>query len=320
MTQPGADAGVVLIVEDDDPVRLLMAEMLRAGGFQPVEARDGASALSVALEHLPDAILLDIALPGADGLEVLDRLKREPLLAAIPVIMVTASGRPEHVERALHSGAHDYVRKPFEGPELVERVEAAVRIKARHDAARAPAEAADLPVVDPLTGLPNRRAIEIALDRALAGHPSTGVVVLDLDGLRAINGAHGAPAGDAVLCDVAARLRLLPGDGLTAGRWGGDEFVVIAAGAGAEQTAELAGRLREEIARRPLSIPGGAIEVTVSIGHAAGAGTSAASLLAAADAELRRAKSGAGQPSGASSSRSMPATGMGTQSGRLLSS
>lgn len=320
MGQPGTDAGVVMVVEGDDAVRLLMAERLRAGGFRAVEACDGAAALSVALEQLPDAVLLDVSLPDADGLTVLDRLKRQPLLAAIPVIMVTASRRGEHVDRAMHSGAHDYVRAPFEGPELIERVEAAVRIKARHDAARARADVAEAPAVDPLTGLPNRRALEVVLDRALAEHPSTGVVILDLDGLRAINGAHGASAGDAVLCDVAARLRLLAAGGPTAGRWGGDEFVVIAAGAGAEETADLAGRLGAEIARRPLSIPGGSIEATVSIGHAAGGATGAGPLLAAADADLRRAKAAAGQPSGASSSRSMPATGMGTQSGRLLSS
>jgi two-component system, cell cycle response regulator len=288
----GVETGVVLVVEDDDSIRLLLREMLGMGGFDAVEASDGEAALPLALEHVPDAILLDIGLPGVDGLEVLDSIKAQPLLAGIPVIMVTAWGEPEYVERALHSGAHDYVRKPFDTTELIARVEAAVRIKARHDAVRAANEMlSEQAAVDALTGLPNRRALDEALAEAVATGEWTGLVMLDLDGFKAVNDEHGHPAGDAILCDVAARRRAISDPRHTPGRWGGDEFVVLAPGADEEEAERIANRIADAIAATPLTIPGGSIPLSACVGAAAGRGESAASLVARADAALYERKS-----------------------------
>lgn len=120
-----AQGGRVLVVEDDPSIRLLMREMLRSEGLEAIEAADGKAALAAAREHAPEVILLDIGLPGVDGLTVLRRLKSDPALAEIPVIMVTAWVEPEYVERAMEGGAHGYVRKPFDTGELVARVQAA---------------------------------------------------------------------------------------------------------------------------------------------------------------------------------------------------
>jgi two-component system response regulator (stage 0 sporulation protein F) len=117
----------VLVVEDDLAIQLLITETLRTRGYETATASDGPSAVPAALEHRPDLVLLDIGLPGFDGFEVLERLKAEESLRDVPVIMVTAWGEPDVMSRALDAGALDYVRKPFDIEDLLERVGIATR-------------------------------------------------------------------------------------------------------------------------------------------------------------------------------------------------
>jgi diguanylate cyclase (GGDEF)-like protein len=283
------ESGVILVVEDDDSIRLLLREMLRTGGFATVEAPSGEAALALALEHLPDAVLLDIGLPGVDGLTVLERIKSDPLLSGIPVLMVTAWSEPEHVRRAMHAGAHDYVCKPFDTTELIARVEAAVRIKAKHDAERAVHVAGDSSL-DALTGLPNRRALEARLADATAADQPLAVLLLDVDDLENVNVVHGRAAGDAVLCDVAARLRAEASSEQVPGRWEEDAFMVISPGLDGPGAEALAGRLRETIENRPVVIPGGFVELRASVGWAAGSGEAPAAMTTRADAVLADTK------------------------------
>ena len=81
----------VLIIEDDDSARRLLSVRLRNAGFDPIEANDGETGLTLAGRDQPDLVLLDLRLPGIDGFGVLERLKREPATARIPVIAVTGS-------------------------------------------------------------------------------------------------------------------------------------------------------------------------------------------------------------------------------------
>jgi DNA-binding response OmpR family regulator len=117
----------VLVVEDDVAIQLLITETLRSRGYETATASDGPSAVPAALEHRPDLVLLDIGLPGFDGFEVLERLKADDTLCEVPVIMVTAWGEPDVMSRALDAGALDYVRKPFDLEDLLERVRIATR-------------------------------------------------------------------------------------------------------------------------------------------------------------------------------------------------
>ncbi|MEA2387068.1 MAG: two-component system, OmpR family, response regulator RpaA [Thermoleophilaceae bacterium] len=117
----------VLVVEDDLAIQLLITETLRMRGYETATAADGPSALPAALEQRPDLVLLDIGLPGFDGFEVLARLKADETLRDVPVIMVTAWGEPDVMTQALEAGALDYVRKPFNVDDLLQRVEIATR-------------------------------------------------------------------------------------------------------------------------------------------------------------------------------------------------
>jgi signal transduction histidine kinase len=123
----------VLVVDDTPDVVRLVARFLERAGHQVATAVDGPQGLRMARANPPDAILLDVMMPGMDGIEVLRHLKEDPELGGIPVILVTAKSSNQDVVAGLEAGAHDYVAKPFTREVLLARVEAAVRVKQSHD-------------------------------------------------------------------------------------------------------------------------------------------------------------------------------------------
>jgi Response regulators consisting of a CheY-like receiver domain and a winged-helix DNA-binding domain len=113
----------ILIVEDDKFLRELIAKKLKNEGFDVVEAVDGEEGLKKIKEERPDLVLLDLILPGIDGFEVLARVKEDPNLAQIPVIILSNLGQREEVERGLKLGARDYLIKAHFTPgEIVEKI------------------------------------------------------------------------------------------------------------------------------------------------------------------------------------------------------
>jgi DNA-binding response OmpR family regulator len=117
----------ILIAEDEKQIADMIAFKLTNGGHQVIRAQDGEQAVTLATREHPDLILLDAMMPGLSGFEVLRRLKRDPLLKNIGVIMVTAKGHERDVLSGLSGGAIDYVVKPFSLKELAARVELALR-------------------------------------------------------------------------------------------------------------------------------------------------------------------------------------------------
>jgi DNA-binding response OmpR family regulator len=117
----------ILIAEDEKQIADMIAFKLTNGGHQVIRAYDGEQAVTLATREHPDLILLDAMMPGLSGFEVLRRLKRDPLLKNIGVIMVTAKGHERDVLSGLSGGAIDYVVKPFSLKELAARVELALR-------------------------------------------------------------------------------------------------------------------------------------------------------------------------------------------------
>jgi len=118
----------ILVVDDEPQIVELVEDYLKQAGFRVVTARDGQSALSVARAERPDLVILDLMLPGGiDGLDVCRSLRQDPVLGAVPVIMLTA--RTEEADRliGLELGADDYVTKPFSPREIVARVKAVLR-------------------------------------------------------------------------------------------------------------------------------------------------------------------------------------------------
>lgn len=118
---------MIFCVEDDSNIRELVVYTLESTGFKARGYEDGSSFLKALALETPELILLDIMLPGEDGMELLKKLKASPKTRDIPVIMVTAKGAEYDKVRGLDSGADDYVTKPFGMMELVSRIKAVLR-------------------------------------------------------------------------------------------------------------------------------------------------------------------------------------------------
>jgi DNA-binding response OmpR family regulator len=144
----------ILVIEDDADIALSLKHSLsREGDWEVATSGTGDAGLRSALEAVPDLVLLDLSLPGMDGMEVCRRLRRESVTAAVPVIMLTARAAETDMISGLEQGADDYIKKPFSVKEVVARVRAVLR---RYDRPEEDGETvlADGPiVVDP----PSRR-------------------------------------------------------------------------------------------------------------------------------------------------------------------
>jgi two-component system phosphate regulon response regulator PhoB len=121
------DKPLILIADDEEDVRDLVAMNLRRAGFRIEEAVDGIDAVNKATKLLPDAIVLDVMMPGRDGYRVCQELRSEEVTRHIPVIMLTARGQTQDRISGFERGADDYLGKPFSPKELVLRVQALVR-------------------------------------------------------------------------------------------------------------------------------------------------------------------------------------------------
>lgn len=117
----------IAVIEDEPDILEVIAHNLKREGFRVLECKDGAEAVGLVKAESPSLVLLDLMLPGMDGLEICRTLKQDPLTRSIPVIMVTAKGEESDIVSGLSLGADDYVRKPFSPRELVARVKAVLR-------------------------------------------------------------------------------------------------------------------------------------------------------------------------------------------------
>jgi DNA-binding response OmpR family regulator len=113
---------VVLVADDDDDILLLVTTRLRRDGYEIVSASSGDRALELAREHRPSIAVLDIGMPGLDGLAVLEAIRADDSLSGTRVVLLTAKAQESDVRRGYDAGADAYIKKPFSPSELSERV------------------------------------------------------------------------------------------------------------------------------------------------------------------------------------------------------
>ncbi len=283
----------VLVVDDvPDNVKLISYE-LSDHGYEVVVAHDGPQALRIARETLPDVILLDVMMPGMDGIEVCRRLKSDPVLQPIPVVMLSARELESDIIAGLDAGAQDYVTKPFNARILLARVRSAVRAKMDHDTiVELNRQLAEQATVDGLTGAKNRSYLKDAMTQAVSlsrrRNLPLSLVMLDVDHFKAYNDTYGHPAGDHVLCTVVSVLKGILRAYDVVARYGGEEFVVLLPATDVAAGRLAAERLRSGIAcypwtHRPITASLGV--ATTDLGHA-----EAENLLNRADQALYHAK------------------------------
>ena len=115
---------VILVADDDDDILLLVTTRLRRDGYEVVSASRGDDALAIAREVRPALAVLDVGMPGLDGLEVLERIRADETLCDVRVLLLTAKAQESDVRRGYQGGADAYVKKPFSPAELSARIDA----------------------------------------------------------------------------------------------------------------------------------------------------------------------------------------------------
>ncbi len=301
MTADGGAAprATVLIADDSPTVRALVRFELETAGYAVVEAADGQEALTVARAGGVDVVLLDVEMPVLDGYGAIVALKGDPETAELPVVFLTGRAEGGDVVEALRLGAQDYLCKPPQTSELLARVGAAVEVSGLRAELRRRTEELDRASrTDHLTGLHNRRHLDEQYQQLLSaarrhGVPLT-VLIVDVDHFKRVNDTHGHPAGDAVLQEVASRIAASVRTEDVVGRWGGEEFLVLAPHSDLPGGAALAERLRAGVGAAPVVTAGTSLSVTVSVGGATTGGSRSGGrdddLLRTADANLYAAK------------------------------
>ncbi len=258
-------------MDDDSSSREIVAKALEYEGYQVRQCESGVEALSVMNEWSPHLVLLDVNMPGLNGLETLARLRVRD--EYVSVIFVSADCLRDDVIRGLDAGADDYVCKPFDVMELMSRVRSQLRIKDLNDALRRANERLkELVDIDDLTGLFNMRSLykrlDFELDRARRYNRSVCVIMMDLDHFKKVNDQHDHLFGSYVLSEVGKIIRGNMRKVDFAARYGGDEFLVALTEINLEGAKTFANRLRQKIEEATFKSDSYTMKLTASLGLA----------------------------------------------------
>jgi len=284
----------VLLLSDNEAEAAALSSALAADGMALEQFRDEKlvwARLQDPQSHY-DLVLTSLPMREGDPLRLASRLRAEAETRDLPLMLIADEEQRELVLRAFELGASDHVLRPINEEELRARVRNQVRRRRYQLRLRAEFDRSlELAVTDGLTGLRNRRYVFRHLESLLRAGTASGVLMIDVDRFKPLNDYYGHAAGDAALREVAARLREHVRASDIVARYGGEEFLVVMSGAGAEETAVIAERLRSAIADRPIDLGQAKLPVTVSIGSAlSSSNMEAEPLIAAADSAMYRAK------------------------------
>lgn len=225
-------ANKILVVDDNETVRKILVTALNKY-YDVVEASTGEQALAIANQGDIRLVLLDIMMPGMDGLETCLKLRRNPHSCHTIIVMLTARTKETDIVTGLKMGADDYVTKPFNFSELKARIDSHLRRQWRELQA------------SPLTGLPGNRQIQQILTTNLKAEVSFAVIYADLNNFKAYNDRYGFTAGDEILnytANVLTNIVLETGNNETdfVGHIGGDDFIIVTSPEKAEAICKLA--------------------------------------------------------------------------------
>lgn len=312
-TEGGMIALQVVVIDDDAVERSLLSAHLRKAGHSVAVAVDGVEGLKTVLEVNPQLVITDRMMPGMDGVTLCRALRQTKMGRQLYVLMLTGSEDEQSQVEAFEAGADDYLVKPCRPKILAARLRACQRLlhlqeEVRRDKEELRRYMADLSVAnrklqqaaltDALTGLYNRRYAMDRLEQEWAEASRSGgllaALILDIDHFKKINDTYGHDIGDVVLCETAGQLRATLRGSDVVCRLGGEEFLVIASGIGAEAALACGERLRRAIEENHLETAAGSLRVTLSLGAAVRtpAMRGPQDLLKAADLAVYAAKQG----------------------------
>ena len=260
MTDEGTNietTSVILVIDDDPGTAAVVRSWFDGRPYEIVSAPNAEQGIALARAHRPDIILLDVVMPGMDGLAAARRLKADPATSNTPVILLTAKREVHDKVEGFGAGADDYVTKPFEFEEVDARIHAMLRKRELYVELEETVEElkgknrllGELAVVDDKTGLFNHRHFRDKLEQEWLrseryGNPLS-LVMLDLDDFKKLNDTLGHPAGDQALGEFA--MLVTGGARATdiASRYGGEEFAVLLPHTSSDMALHVAERIRE---------------------------------------------------------------------------
>ncbi|HEX8463203.1 MAG TPA: response regulator [Abditibacterium sp.] len=232
----------ILCVDDEPSISTLVRQVLKMAGHEVIIAQDGFEALDAVAAREPDLIVLDRAMPGMDGLMVCQRVKSNPFLSRIPILMLTALATVDFKVEGFEAGADDYLVKPFEPRELAARVAALLRLVAREGDR------------NPSSGLPGGRAIAAEIESRITRGEHFSVIYFDLDFFKPFADTFGFAVADEVIRGTGALLgEMASGGGDFAGHIGGDDFLMICAVERAPQVAGDGAKRFSDVVKRAVS-------------------------------------------------------------------
>lgn len=272
---PGENNRRVLVGEDDALYRKALQTLLQRANFKVTLVSDGVQALEAArAPNAPRLLILDWVMPGLQGPEICRKLRQAPSTELYQyIVLLSAKDAKADTVEGLEAGADDYLTKPFDPHELLARLRAGTRVLELQDRLLDAGKKLEYQAThDSLTGLWNRLAwiklVSAEWERACRSGCGITVLMIDIDHFKEVNDTHGHVAGDAVLRAVGGTLGNMVRAYDVAGRYGGEEFIVVASGFNLQASTFYANRIRTAIGGLSVSARTHVISVTVSIGGA----------------------------------------------------
>jgi diguanylate cyclase (GGDEF)-like protein len=254
----------VLVIEDHPDQRDLLAIVLKREGYQVVTAANGLEALEKLETQNVQIALSDIMMPKMDGFELIKRIRANPTLKSIYLILITARIQEGDRVRGLDLGADDYITKPFSFSELLARVRVGTRVVQYQQHLEHQTQ------IDSLTGLFNRRAFEKKIqeefERSKRYRNPLSVLIFDLDNFKVINDTYGHHGGDAALVKISETLREMTRQSDFSARYGGEEFVMILPETDQDSAMQVANKVHGAIRTASFGTINRPFTVTISVG------------------------------------------------------
>ena len=273
----------ILIADDSETSRLLLSEQIATAGHKVLTAKDGIEAVHIAKTKRPDLIMLDVIMPGLDGIETARQIKAycDDKGSWIPIIFLSAMVEDEDIVRGIEVGGDDYLAKPISGMVLrakLTAMERIVKMRQQLESTRRRFDIANRRLLrqsqmDGLTNIANRRKFDEHLNRewriAVRRQAPLSIILCDIDHFKSYNDTYGHPAGDRCLQQVATTLEQVtkrPGD--LVARYGGEEFAVILPETPHDAALVLAEKMRLAINSLQPVLPNAPVTASFGVGSA----------------------------------------------------